>query len=120
MTCTAKVKSFIFSHEDAKKAYMMGCKKVAKYISKPERPANLTFSVERTKDEIPTFIFTVFAKIDMGEAQRTYCKICKEMHSSFFVNEEYNCSRCNLKAYLHRVKQSSNVSKGYYKKLIED
>lgn len=118
MTISLKVKSFIFTGESEQEAYILGCKKMAKYIAS-KKYDNLSFKVERAQEE-NTFIFNVLANIDVGAEQRDFCKICKEFHCSFFINEEYNCARCNLKSFLRRLHKKGNVSKGFYNGRIED
>lgn len=50
---------------------------------------------------------------------KEYCKMCKNFHCSFYVNEEYNCSRCNLKNCMKRIKEKVGVSKMYYNSIIK-
>lgn len=118
MTFSLKVKSFIFQAETEQEAYIKGCKKLAKYIAS-KKYKNVSFKVERVNEQ-NTFAFIMFADIDVNVEQRQYCKMCKEIHCSFFVNEEYNCSRCNLKNFLKRLQQKGNVSKAFYKSMMKD
>lgn len=114
MNLTAKVKSFVIKADDEKQAYLSGCKQLARYMA-PKKGNNLSFKIERGEEE-NTFIFTMYANIELGEAQRKFCSMCKEYHCSFYINEEYNCSRCNLRNFLSRSQTKLNISKNYYKK----
>lgn len=119
MIFSLKVKSFTFLGESEQDAYIKGCKKLAKYMAS-KKYDNLSFRIERVKDSPNTFRFILFTNIDVGEEQRHFCKLCKQYHKSFFINEEYNCSRCNLKTFLRRVQQKGNISKTHYKHIVEN
>lgn len=114
MNLTAKVKSFVINAGSEKEAYIKGCKQLAKFMAS-KKYKNLTFKIERTEVE-NEFIFTMYTNIDLSEEQRKFCKLCKEYHCSFYVNEEYNCARCNLRTFLSRARSLAEVSKNYYKK----
>ena len=114
-----KVKSFTVTADSEKEAYLIGCKSFAKYMASPKYK-NISFKIERASGTDNTFIFTMFTNLDLGEEQRNFCKVCKEFHSSFFINENYNCQRCNLKTFLERAKNKSQISKGFYKHKIEN
>lgn len=114
MNLSAKVKSFVIKADTEKEAYIKGCKQLARFMAS-KKYTNLTFKIERT--EIPNeFIFTMYTNIDLSEEQRKFCQLCKEYHCSFYVNEEYNCSRCNLKNFLSRARSRTEISKNFYKK----
>lgn len=113
MNLTAKIKSFTISADSEKEAYIKGCKNLAKYMAS-KKYSNLSFKIERT--QVPNeFIFSMYTNIDLGEEQRKFCSICKEVHSSFYINEEYNCSRCNLRTFLTRAEEKARISKSFYR-----
>lgn len=114
MNLTNKIKSFTVKAQTEKEAYLKGCKDLAKYMASKEYQ-NISFKIERGV-EPGTFIFTMFTNIDLSEEQRAYCKLCREFHCSFYVNEEYNCSRCNLKTFLKRAQSKAKISKNFYEK----
>lgn len=119
MLFSQKVKSFVFVGLSEKEAYLKGCKELAKYTAS-KKYRNLSFKVERVEDSENTIRFVIYTNIDIGENQKKYCELCKRYHKAFFVNEEYNCSRCNLKTFLKRLQQQSNISKQYYRRMIEE
>ena len=118
MNLATKVKSFIIESDSEKESYIKGCKALAKYMAS-NKYKNLTFKIERTSEK-NQFIFTMFTNLDLGEEQRNYCKMCKKFHCSFYVNEEYNCQRCNLKNFLQRAEGKSRISKSFYKSKMKD
>lgn len=118
MNLATKVKSFVIEAPTEKEAYLKGCKTLAKYMAS-KKYKNLSFKIERTSEK-GKFIFTMFTNLDLREEQRNYCKTCKDFHCSFFINEEYNCSRCNLKNFLQRAEEKSRNSKSFYKHKMKD
>lgn len=118
MICATKIKSFLFNGVDEKHAYIKGCKQLAKFTASLKY-TNLFFKIERLQTSEHVFKFTLYSGLDMGQVQHEFCSVCKEIHTSFFMNENSNCERCNLKAYLKRLKQKANISKGFYKNEVE-
>lgn len=119
MNLTLKVKSFVIAANSEKDAYIKGCKQLAKYMAS-KKYKNLSFKIERTSGNENTFIFTMFTNLDLGEEQKIFCKTCRDYHCSFFVNEDYNCSRCNLRSFLEKAEQKSRISKSFYKREMKD
>lgn len=119
MNLTLKVKSFVITAPTEKEAYLKGCKQLAKYMAS-KKYKNLTFKIERTSEDENKFVFTMFTNLDLGEEQKIFCKTCRDYHCSFFVNEDYNCSRCNLRSFLEKAEQKSRISKSFYKREMKD
>jgi hypothetical protein len=118
MEIAMKVKTFEFHARTEKEAYIKGCKQLAKYMAS-KKYQNLQFKIVRSQDEPNTFQFILFTALDLGTDQREFCKICKDFHCSFYINEHYNCDRCNLKSFLNREEVKLRVSKGYYKRELK-
>lgn len=117
MEIAMKVKSFESQAKNEKEAYIKGCKNLAKYMAS-KKYQNLQFRIERT-EEPNTFRFILFTALDLGSDQRQYCKICKDFHCSFYINENYNCNRCNLKTFLSREEQKLRTSKSFYRRELK-
>lgn len=115
---TAKIGSFTSTAENKKQAYLNGCKRIAKFVAN-DKYKNISFSVEKNSERDNSFIFTLFTNIDLSQDRSKFCKMCKEFHTSFYINEEYNCSRCNLATFLAREKQKAEISKNFYKKSMK-
>lgn len=118
MKMTIKILSYIYESETYEKAYIDGCKDICKIIKNPK----LSFNVEKLESERENkrIKFNIFLSVDSKDSIGEFCKVCKEYHCSFFINEEYNCSRCNLKSFVKRMNQRMNISKGFYRKKIEE
>lgn len=117
MNICDKVCSILVDANTEKEAYLKGCKKTAKYIAS-KKYQKFSMTVKRVPNSTNTFLFTLYTNLDLNEEMKHYCKMCKEYHCSFFVNEEYNCNRCNLKSFMERAKEKTKVSKNYYKEMM--
>lgn len=118
MQLSAKVCEFVFVGKTKQEAYIKGCKAVAKYIAS-NKYENISNKIVWMKSKEPTVKFILYTNIDANNEIRNFCKICKEIHTSFFINEEYNCARCNLKAYMRHSQQKISISKNFYKSRIK-
>lgn len=116
MLYSLKIKSIKFVGATKQEAYLMGCKKLAKYIASLKY---ITMGVEQDLEDKNTMIFTLYASVNLGHEVSEYCKMCKEFHCSFYINEHYNCDTCNLKNCMNRTKQKVGITKLYYKHKIE-
>lgn len=113
---TLKIASFEIEAEDSKAAYLKGCKKIAKFVAS-KKYKNLAMKVVNLGER--KFCFILYTMLDITEEQSHFCKMCKEMHCSFYINEEYNCSRCNYKTFMKRMREKLTISKGFYREEIK-
>jgi len=106
-----------FVAQSQKEAYFKACKWVAKNIvnSKNEL-VDTTWKIE--KSDICEVTLTIFSTLEESEHKAKFCQICKDYHRSFFINEDYNCSRCNLNTYRKRLVESTNIKKTYRKEIL--
>ena len=110
MNASQKIREFDVKGETKKDAYLNACKKLA-----PLTGQNLlTFSIKADKNDETVFHVTIYTNIDMNVSQREYCKTCREIHCAFYVNENFNCNACKMRAFLTRVKRKADISKSYY------
>lgn len=117
MYLTNRICSFVVEANSKKEAYIRGCKRAAKYIASVEYK-NISCKIDRISDS--SFKFILFTNIDISEEMKRYCDMCKSYHCAFFVNEEYNCSRCNLKTFFDRTKKKADISKKFYEEKIKN
>ena len=114
-----------FKDEDSKKAYLKACKFVASNIisngSKVE-VSKVSWDIQRVeeKGDLPTFRLSLYYKFDDTQFMEQTCNACKEFHKSFFINENYNCSRCNKVGYEKNLNQKLLIGAEYFKKLLDD
>lgn len=117
MRINAKIKSFVYYSKTYEDAYLKGCRDLCKAMQ--DERISINVSKEKEENGLKAVRFNIYTNIDVNEPMKNFCKTCKEFHCSFYINEEYNCSRCNLKSFMKRMNQQLNVSKGYYKQIIE-
>lgn len=114
-----------FKAQSGKDAYLKACKFVAGHIiskgSKVE-VERVTWDVIRVEEEndLPTFRLSLYYKFDDTEFMKQTCKACKEFHKSFFINEDFNCSRCNKVGYEKNIKQKLLIASEYFKKTLDN
>lgn len=107
------------SKKSLKDAYLKATKWVAVNIISRDEFENVQVKYE--KDKYATSItIHLFAALNKEEdVMSKHCKICKEMHSSFFINEATHCDKCSARAFQKRLESLMTVKKQYYKELIE-
>lgn len=114
-----------FRAESSKDAYLKACKFVASTIlskgSKVE-VSRVTWDVTNVSSEgdLPTFRLTLYFKFDDTEFMQKTCEACKEFHKSFFINENFNCDKCNKVGYEKNIKQKLMIGTEYLRKLLDD
>lgn len=113
-----KIAKKVFTGETVKDAYMKAVKWYASNIIAKDDLHEI--QVEYKKDNATNSIeMTLYAVLSAEEVMEQHCKVCKEIHHSFFINEANNCNVCNIGAYERRMKQKIAVKVGYYKELLK-
>lgn len=108
-----------FIAETMKAAYMNACKWYATNVLSKDELHNVQIEFEKNvKGEFPTVVIHLFAVLNENELREKYCGLCKEYHSLFYMNQNYNCDRCEAKAYQKRTDEMLRVKLEYYKGLI--
>ena len=127
MNISTKFYEADFRSETPKAAYLKACEFVAKHVlsgnSKVEVD-KVTWQVKRTDDRsvhnLPTFQLTLFYVYDEEVVNEQNCKVCKEAHHSYFINENFNCNRCNKSTYRLRMEEKIGIGADYFNKLLGD
>lgn len=110
-------KDFINQYGDLKKAYLKGCKYVAKkIINNKELKNKLVYNFVKVSET--TITLKIYCVLDIEKEKENNCKICKEFHKSFFINEEYNCNTCKINSFLKKVSERENITKGFFKEKL--
>ena len=110
-----------FIAETMKAAYMKAVKWVASNVISKVELKEVLVSYEKTEDEenqLPTIVVHLSAGLSENELRERHCKICKEFHGLFFINENCNCAWCNTKAYQRRTDEMIKTKKNYYKSIL--
>lgn len=109
-----------FTADDMKSAYMSAVKWYSTNVLSKAEFSNVQVQfIKDTERELPTITIRLFA-IQDGEkdVMDQHCKCCKEMHHSFFINEDTNCNRCSALGFQNRLEQKINIKKEWYKDLL--
>lgn len=114
-----------FKAKKSKDAYLKACKFVASNIisaSSKVEVSKVTWDVVRVSndDDLPTFRLTLYYKFDDTQFMKQTCEACKEFHKSFFINENYNCNRCNKVGYEKNVDQKLMIGSEYLRKQLDE
>lgn len=111
-----------FSNKDAKVAFLNASKWVATNLIHDEVVRGSTMcKYEKGYDEKTCkyiIIVVVYVSLNEQQAREDHCAICKEVHHSFFINENVNCNECKLKAYQSRVDNRLQYLKEHLKERI--
>lgn len=109
-----------FSAESKKKAYEKTYKWIATNIvkGKDEIGETLTKIEEDESFDFPTFKLTLYCMLDEKEDRNKFCNVCKAHHKSFFVNQDYNCSSCNVMTYVQRLDKKLSIKRQYRKERL--
>ena len=111
-----------FTGDSMKDAYMKAAKWVASNIISNVELKDVTVKYEKNEDDtnqLPTITVHFFVSLDEKELRERHCKICKEFHGLFFINENCNCSWCNTKAYQNRTDEMISTKKRFYKAMLK-
>ena len=109
-----------FTADNMKSAYLLAVKWYStNVLSKVEfKNVHVQF-IKEDKTELPTITVHLFAVQD-GErdVMSQHCKCCKDMHHSFFINEDTHCNRCSALGFQNRLEQNINIKRDYYKEML--
>ena len=113
-----------FKAEDAKRAYLKASKFVASnIISKGSKVevSKVTWDIQRVDEgDLPTFRLTLYYKFDDTEFMKRTCDACKEFHKSFYINENFNCDRCNKVGYEKNIQRTLLTGASYFRDLLDN
>lgn len=109
-----------FTADTMKSAYLSAVKWYSTNVLSKAEFINVHVQfVKDDKAEFPTITMHLFAVQDGEQDVMTqHCARCREMHHSFFINEDTHCSRCSALGFQNRLEQKINIKKDYYKEML--
>lgn len=108
-----------FSAESMKSAYLSAVKWYSTNVLSKAEFINVHVQFIKEDKELPTITVHLFAVQDGEKDVMTYhCKCCKDMHHSFFINEDTHCDRCSALGFQNRLEQNINIKRDYYKEML--
>ena len=115
-----KVKSFTFTGSTPREAYVRGCVSLINVITSKEfKNASLKIEKIENENEQVRMTFSIYTNLGLNAEQSHFCKTCKGINKSSFIQGNWKCSNCKLKSFLGVAKEKAMVSKRFYKKEIE-
>lgn len=107
-----------FTAANMKSAYMLAVKWYATNVLSKDELHNVHVEFEKDKQS-PTVTIHLFVVLDKeADVMEQHCKCCKEMHRSFFINEDTACNRCSTLGFQNRLEQKIQIKRDYYKELL--
>lgn len=103
-----------------KAAYLKACKWIAKNImSKQVEIGETYWKIEKVADtDCPTCHLELYAALDTKDTERIFCDACKDFHCKFYINEEYNCNSCKMKAFKKQHESKLKTKQQYRKERL--
>lgn len=112
LTYAYKFGSKTFTGSTTKDAYMKAVKWYATAVISKDKIHGIHAEFVKSKTE-PKVTITLWAALDESTVREEHCKICREMHSVFYSNTNYDCNMCSVLGYLKRLEQKASI-KAYY------
>lgn len=107
-----------FSSERMKDAFLTASKWVATNVISDPRLNGVQVSYEKQNGSVPTVVVRLYAVLDEKELRERHCNICKEMHASFFIDDNTNCEWCKAKGYQKRLDSMISMKREFYKDIL--
>lgn len=109
-----------FTAENMKSAYLMAVKWYSTNVLSKAEFVNVHVQfVKENNEESPTITIHLFAVQDGEEdVMSQHCQLCRDMHHSFFINEDTHCNRCSALGFQKRLEQKISIKKNWYKELL--
>lgn len=110
-----------FEANSHKEAYIKAIKWIASNIISDSELHNTIISYEKSynkESQLPVIIVHLNVSLEEKEHRDNNCKICKEVHSLFFMNEETNCAWCKAIAYQKRLDDLIKSKRSYYRERL--
>lgn len=114
MYISEKVLEQAFYGKDVKQSYLKCCKWVSTNILAVNNSENITYKIEKIKKDglVYGVSLTVFVTLDEEKIQEHNCDICREMSSSFFMQQnKYLCETCKMQPYRKRMREKLEAVK---------
>lgn len=105
-----------FHGVDRKDAYLRAAKWYASVVLASDKFHGVL--AEYIKLDDGGVVLTLWASVDESDVLDEHCQLCREMHSSFFINEDTNCNRCSAISLHKRIEWKMGIKMDYYKETL--
>lgn len=110
-----------FQADTMKRAYLLAVKWYSTNVLSKAEFANVHVQFIKENDgELPTVTIHLFSVLDGEKDVMAYhCECCREMHRSFFINEDTHCNRCSALGFQSRLEEKLSIKRGYYREILQ-
>lgn len=120
---TKKILSKSFQGKSSKDAYLKACKWIANNIVSNDKISHLcSYNIVKKDYEDGSnnreCILELFVNVSEKEILNQHCEICKESHKAFYINEEYDCNYCKIKAFDRRLDNKIKIIENFVKDMV--
>lgn len=119
----SKLYQKVFRGNKSKDTYLKACGWLAKNVMSNEViNSNVIYTIEKSYEtESRMYVYTIilFAKLNKEDVEERHCGICKEINSSFLMQEEIKCDWCKLQAYNRRERDLMLHKKQWIKEQMQ-
>lgn len=91
---------------------------IARNLIKKVEIGETFWNVSKQNADLPTFKLELYALLEQEEASKGFCDRCREFHSSFFLNQQYNCDACNYVAFKKQMEDKLRIKKAWRKEKL--
>lgn len=113
---TQQIASKKFRGATTKEAYMDACRWYATNIISKDKLHDIQVEYQKQKDGSIKMI--LYAVMEHQPVFNQHCACCREMHHSFFINEDTACNRCSVAGFDRRLESKMQIKVSYYKELL--
>ena len=109
-----------FKSNSYKAAYAKAFNFIGKNIISKAEIEDTFWKVKKVSNlDLPAFKLELYCIIDTKGFDENFCKTCTEFHRAFYINQDTNCGKCNMKAYQNRLKDKIKIKAQYKKERFE-
>lgn len=105
-----------FRGADQKDAYLKAAKWYASNILASEKFHDIMCEYIKLNDGGVTLV--LWTTMSQSEIMDNHCQCCREMHHSFFINEDMHCDRCSAISFQKRLEWKMGIKLDYYKEIL--
>jgi hypothetical protein len=120
MQVSTKYFAKTFKDADSKEAYLKAMRWYATNVVSDDILKETFLKVVKGKEGfLQTITIELYATIDDEEHRKKFCDRCQEFHKLFYINQQYNCDKCNMMANKSQIEAKLAIKKDYRKGILK-
>lgn len=101
-----------FRAESAKEAQLKALRWLAKNVVSNPALTDVVYDIALEDDNgIKIAVLTLSVALQEDDVIVQHCRVCREFHKLFFINENANCNECKARAFSERMHDMLTVKK---------